>query len=98
MSVAELRALDLYERMNASFHFDSLPSDVMQHLVSLFRIRLSSCKDDSLADSSVPMQKYTVEELRDDAMQSWNEYQEGKCRPVDELFVELEQEHPWAFK
>ena len=94
MSAAELRINDICNNIYNEYSLGSWTTEERLHFLVVFTRMLGTPNPGTPND----LPRLSKEELRADAMQSWKDYTEGKCHPVDELFAELEQEHPWAFK
>lgn len=93
-TVAELRINDICNNIYNEYGLESLTTEERLHFLVVFTKMLGTPHPGNITE----LPKLSQEELRADAMQAWKEYAEGKCRPAEELFAELEQEHPWAFK
>lgn len=83
MSTAELRAREVYNTYNLGM----LPSDVKRHLMILF---LST---DSVEAEITTMPVVSLETLRARAETSYQEMQNGKAKPIDELLDNLSSKY-----
>lgn len=97
MSAAELRVQEMYNNIYRTYNLGSLSDEEKHYLIYLVTNGLTSTTHTSNSSKS-SLLEYTADELRSRVIEADKEVLEGKTRPIEEFFEEVEQKYPWICK